>query len=383
MDRYAFLLLSMSLQDAKAILGLPADVQPTPAAIKDAWKAKAFENHPDRGGDPAKMVEINVAKDILEGKQRPTYDRSAPSPAPSPGPSPYGGGGGGGGQRWEPPKPIKVDFNEAKSKAGIPGGVEWKFVTDRQRGKSYSSDEYYRSEGFWVAYGRTETKHIFVGIWHQIYEQNFVGGAASKDIWEMGFITRPLTGSEGTEPAWLFGQVSQALKLAGFDGKFNAKVVDAKGWTFSEKFPQGGATSIKNWLAGSGEVSEDDPRVQNRKAVVELKYTTSYKEAAHHFKFEYGRPPNQFTKDFEAIEVIVNGKASYLGEADAKRFLTSTFKGHHLLDLIFGDQYYGGSKKTLTRAKAGKAVMKWLSENATSLGDDVRKTLMAASEQMK
>ena len=68
MDRYAFLLLSMSLQDAKAILGLPADVQPTPAAIKDAWKAKAFENHPDRGGDAAKMVEINVAKDILEGK---------------------------------------------------------------------------------------------------------------------------------------------------------------------------------------------------------------------------------------------------------------------------------------------------------------------------
>jgi len=358
----------MSLQDAKAVLGFPPGADPSPGDIKDAWKAKAFENHPDRGGDPTKMVEINVAKDVLEGKQRPSYDRG-PSYQPS--------------APRTPQKGVEVSFNEAKSKAGVPGGVEWKFVTDTQRGTNYSSDEFDRSDNYWVAYGRTDAKHVFVGMRHYVKKEHFMGGQPPRDEWGMHVFDFPIKGNEGTEPAWLYGNVVGALKKIGFEGRFNSKVVDAKGWSFSEKMPHGSDTSIKHWLAGSGEVSEDDPRVQNRKHVVEIKYSRSYTEKPNYYKFSYGRPPNTYEKDFEAIEVIVNSKAYYLGEADAKRFLTSMFKGHHLLDIIFGAYYYDGSKKILTRAKSGKAVIKFLADNMQSLPDDVRKTLQSTVDQMK
>ena len=137
MDRYAFLLISMSLQEAKAILGFPPNVEPSPQEISKAWKTQAFANHPDRGGDPKKMVEINVAKDVLEGKQRPTYDRPAPAPYARPAPSPHGYG-----RPAEPPKPQVTSFDEAKAKAGVPSGVNWLFVTAPQYGKGYSSDEF-------------------------------------------------------------------------------------------------------------------------------------------------------------------------------------------------------------------------------------------------
>jgi curved DNA-binding protein CbpA len=69
-ERYARILLSMSLEEAKTTLGLRSS-SPTKEEITKAYRAKALENHPDRGGDPEKMVEVNVARDILEGKARP------------------------------------------------------------------------------------------------------------------------------------------------------------------------------------------------------------------------------------------------------------------------------------------------------------------------
>ena len=79
---YAFLLFSMSLEDAKQVLGFPPNANPSPDDIRKAWRQKAFEMHPDRGGSNEKMVEVNVAKDILDGKQRPTYDRREPPSSP-------------------------------------------------------------------------------------------------------------------------------------------------------------------------------------------------------------------------------------------------------------------------------------------------------------
>ncbi len=63
------LFLSMSLSDAKVVLGFPPNSNPTPAEVSKAYRTKSFENHPDRGGSSKKMVEINVAKDILQGKR--------------------------------------------------------------------------------------------------------------------------------------------------------------------------------------------------------------------------------------------------------------------------------------------------------------------------
>ena len=80
---YARLVEAMSMGDALETLGLPVGSSPTPQEVSKAYKDKAFKNHPDRGGDPTKMVEINVAKDILEGKERPTGGGSYSTPDPS------------------------------------------------------------------------------------------------------------------------------------------------------------------------------------------------------------------------------------------------------------------------------------------------------------
>lgn len=80
---YARLIRSMSMTDAKQVLGFPPSSNPSPEEISHAYKKKVFENHPDRGGDPAKMVEVNVAKDVLDQKQ-------APSREPGPSYSGYG-----------------------------------------------------------------------------------------------------------------------------------------------------------------------------------------------------------------------------------------------------------------------------------------------------
>jgi curved DNA-binding protein CbpA len=54
-------------------LGVPPDA--SAGDIKRAFKRKAAEHHPDRGGDPAKMVAINRAYEVLgDPARRQAYD---------------------------------------------------------------------------------------------------------------------------------------------------------------------------------------------------------------------------------------------------------------------------------------------------------------------
>jgi hypothetical protein len=66
--------IALTVEDAKEILGFPPHYNPTDTEINKAWRAKSIEHHPDRGGDHRKMVEVNVAKEVLEGKR--TNDRT-------------------------------------------------------------------------------------------------------------------------------------------------------------------------------------------------------------------------------------------------------------------------------------------------------------------
>lgn len=59
----------MTLEEATDVLGFPPGYAPSDSEIAKAWKAKAREHHPDLGGDPQAMVEVNVAKEVLEGKR--------------------------------------------------------------------------------------------------------------------------------------------------------------------------------------------------------------------------------------------------------------------------------------------------------------------------
>jgi len=76
--RYAIrLLLSMSMDEARGALGFPPGYNPSPSEISKAHRSMVFKHHPDRGGSHEKMVEINIAKDVLEGKR---HERYRPSP---------------------------------------------------------------------------------------------------------------------------------------------------------------------------------------------------------------------------------------------------------------------------------------------------------------
>lgn len=366
--RYAFLLLSMSLEEAKQTLGFKPDDHPSPEEVKQAWKKKIFEVHPDRGGSHDQALAVNVAKDILEGKARPSYDRrDAPTPQEPPAwaqepPA----------TRWEPPKPKEVTFEEAKSKAGVPH-ADWLFVTDTQRGKGWMSDESSQSDYGYAFYGRTDTKYVFVGAREFTRRDYFIGGGRDENVWTMKVLEFPIKGDEGKNPAWVYGNVVKALKAAGFEGRFNSKVRDLSGknWVFSEKFPAlGAATSIKHWLVESGQVAGEDPSVAGRKHVIELfhepwrpygddKVKPGYYEEPHErFNFWDGK----YHGDYHKFQLIINGKPYDFSEAETQRFLKLKLGGKRILYAIFGD-YPRGGKKILTRLRAGKPILTWLAEN--------------------
>lgn len=72
-EKYAYrLLLAMTTDEALVVLGLPPN--PSAEQVNKAYKVKVFENHPDRGGSNERMVEVNVAKEILEGKRPQSFE---------------------------------------------------------------------------------------------------------------------------------------------------------------------------------------------------------------------------------------------------------------------------------------------------------------------
>jgi hypothetical protein len=367
MDRYAFLLTAMSMAEAKEILGFLPDSSPTPRDIKEAYREKAQKLHPDRGGDEDAMVDLNVAKDILEGKARPTYQRPQPRyEAP------------------EPPRRTEVTFDQAESRAGIPSGVDWLFVTPTQRGTSWASDESSQSNETFVAYGRTDRQHVFVAAYYHSRQDYYIGGTHDESIWVVKSIELPIKEGKGeaVQPRWLYGNVVKALKGVGFKGRFNSKVIDAQGWRLNARLPSGPTTSIKHWLVNSGQVESTDPSVVSRKQVVELQLNTSHKE-----KPDYHEKPRtrgnfwdgEYRGEYIKLTLVLNGRPFATSKDDLHKFMAKIGLGR-----VFGEYYYDRSKKQLTRMRAkGKKIIGWMLENFNDLSADAREILTAAEAQMK
>jgi len=367
---YARVLQAMSMGDALEALGFPPGSSPTPQDISKAYKEQAFRNHPDRGGDPKKMVEINVAKDVLEGKERPS------------------GGYGGGYQTptrapYREPKEIKVTFEEAKQQAGIPSGVEWLFVTQPHY-SGYSSDEFENKTSGWVAVGKTDSKWVFVGVEYHRRAAYFPGSGTPKEqvysiaSTELGRTEgRPLdvsTAYEGILKAW--------RKFQWLEKKFNAKVTDARNWKFQDGAPRGRAVSVKNFLLNLAEesgVAGPTPGAAPRKWVVEVEYE----------KMPYGEdrnnpPPGFFKPKYlnpYKLRLVFSGKPYELTEPQMERLSKLQFGGKDFMEYMFGQYYYGGERKVLTRKRGKEKVLDWMAKNLPSLPTWVQQALEQAAVQ--
>lgn len=373
MDRYAFLLTAMTLEEAKTALGFPPTSAPSPGDIKSAWKTLAFKSHPDRGGDEETMKELNAAKDILLGKARPSYSRSSPGYSSPNYPSSGGEADWGDFQPKEHQYEV-VTFEEAKAKSNLPSGVTWKFVTPMQSGRGgWSGDSSSKTSKAFVAYGVKDKQHVFAGASNSYDYSGFVGGGHTIDIWTIEVVQIPMKKDEGKNPAWLYRNVVSTLKKLGLDAKFNSKVMDADGWKFKEKLPKGKGVSIKHWLVNSGEVSADDSSVAGRKQVVELEYHRSYMEKPGFHEVETG-----YSTDHLKIVLNLNGKSVDLSKGDTQKVVKS-----RLLTVVYGARLYDGSKKNLTRMRNGKRVMEWLVKNLKDLKDQDVAVLEAAMGQMR
>jgi hypothetical protein len=346
-------LLAMSFDQAKQVLGFPPEASPTTEEVQKAWKKLAMQHHPDRGGDQEKMKEVNVAKDILEGKQRP--DRLPPPPSPgAPPPTSYG-------RPDSPPKKHVVTIEEAtRPFASQLDDVEWLFRTDRQKSKgTYYGDESSKTDMAYAAVGKKpDGSLIILGLRNETYEAYFVGGGAGSDVW-----TAKLSKADGSllkNPASLTSKVKAAISSTGFGGVFNHKVVDAQGAKLLDMFKRGitgtsSTMSLKNWLVQSGQVEGNDPSVASRKMVIEIAVP---------------RGPHE---DDTTTELIVNGKKEKLSFSDEEKMRRANAFG-----AIFGPRYDYGAKKSLTRLKNGKKIMTWMLAKLTDISKEAREALTKA-----
>lgn len=344
---YARLFRAMSMGEAKEILGFPPDANPSADEVKRMYRTKAFENHPDRGGDPSKMVELNVAKDILEGKARPTGPSSSPS---------YGGGtpydyGSEPVQPREKPDPVRVTWDEAKQAAGVPE-ADWKFKTANAYG-GYGDT----TISGHVVCGKLGDALVFVAVEYYSTSNAFTGS----DIEEYWMDVVKTQGTiRDTAPKvirQMFGRFPHLKK------KYNAKVdILPDGISFDKtKSYHGRTVSFKDAMALIGEIDQNDPWAQ-RKLTIQI--ITHSRRGMDDRNYD--------------VELVVNGKGYMLRKDNADKMQENYGR---VLRAIFGDYYYDKSKKLLTRSKNGPKAMQWMVNNLHGEPDDLMAALKAAIEQ--
>jgi molecular chaperone DnaJ len=101
----------MSKRDYYDVLGVAKDASQD--EIKKAFRKKAVELHPDRGGDEAKFKEANEAYEVLKDEQkRQAYDQfgHAAGADQAGGGNPFGAGFGGFNGQGFDPNEIRFDF---------------------------------------------------------------------------------------------------------------------------------------------------------------------------------------------------------------------------------------------------------------------------------
>jgi hypothetical protein len=250
----------------------------------------------------------------------------------------------------------EVSFEKAKDMAGVPSGVTWVFKTDTMHG-GYGD----KSVIGFVIYGKTDSKHIFVGVENYSNRNAFTG--EDTDVWSMRVYDYPLSGKTVAELApkvirEAFGDFKHC------DRKYNAKVQMLDGeTTFKQQLATRMTRSIafKDAMVMLGEVNQDHAWA-NRKLTVEIRLKSA------------GAGYNDYS-----VILTINGKDYDLGTEAYKKLDANYGK---VKNLIFGDYAYEDSKKVITRMQKAKPILKWLAEKVAT-DDDLKQALLAAAEQAK
>jgi len=334
-ERYAKVMLAMSEPDAKRILGFPASAKPTKEEISKAYKAKVFENHPDRGGDLKKMVDVNVAKDFL--------DKHGP------------GGGGGAGDwvkdwyknspggnptegrprheqapKWQDDPDTKIveggDFAKAWSSSGAPPGTEWKFVS----GPVYAYNGGYNAGIFYTLYGQTDTKHVFLCFKHlretggTIPTKEHGPKTHFNEDWQSSEIDvsiklDPLRAIpkniRSVSTGWPDPAPKHPLKFIAWPGGHPTEAI-------LDKLLHRGGVPLKDILVGTGVVKDTDSGVSGRKTQVEIvTLFNDEKSKAARAALRAGQIKNMSMIDQYDFILRVNGKEASLDQATVRKIV--------------------------------------------------------------
>lgn len=348
-DRYARLLLAMSMSEAKAVLGFPPTSSPSPQEVSKAYKRKSFENHPDRGGDAAKMVEINIAKDVLTGERAPTGPGGRRQPRrrqPDP--------------EWterdrvkkeNPPPPVEgPSFSQAM---GSVPGVDWKFISqpayasDLKKRPEEEGGSYWRYYYGWVAYGQTESHHVWAGIRVEVGENRY-GIKNEPKAWEAFHTSAPRKVNLIKLAPKMVKQIISGL--SGLEGSMNNKYMVPKKYkvlngTLTEADVLGGGHSLrlKDAIIGSGAMPEGSAGLKGRKAQIMVDPQFN-REKFKAMKASGVRGENHLAYDWK---VTVNGKGRILEDDEVDRL-----KKNYFLSGVFSYDY--DKKKNLTRLRGGR-----------------------------
>ena len=322
---------AMSLPEAKETLGFPPSASPSKSEIQKAYKKLALENHPDLGGDPTKMVAINVAKDVLEGKQRPSGPGGRSTSRPPTRPA------------EPPPKPreVIVTFEDAMRSAQVPtAGVEWKFVTEAGYGSIFNGG----STGS-VAYGKSPTEHVFVAVFH-FYHYGDINTPVKTDRYQMWVKRVPL---RDALPKVAPQVIRELWKNFDRIKNYNAKVyLLPPNFSFTDLHKKGANLGRKlSFKQAMEQLGENVPSSWKGKVTVslelgeEIRYPESHKLGYCHLCC---RPI-----------LVVNGKEYRLSDKTSEAVHL-----HRLYAKIWSRgtyAYCGSSKKQLTRIRGAKKML--------------------------
>ena len=365
---YARLILSMSLDQAKAVLGFPPSYKPTPEEISKTYKQKAFENHPDRGGDSTKMVEINVAKDILLGKGRATW---TPEPRPA---------------KPEPPKVVDVIEGVSFQKATgvIPSGVSWKCIS---KFIFAVNKEKHWNNRIWTLIGMTDQRFVVVSLklrgQNQYYDAEKQGVVQVEESWSCNVVSTART----QDPVKFLPKLVKSASVLFEDGTVADPPKKWQVWeggdtlndAVIQKIGMGGGVSWKDILGHAGLVSEDDPAVAGRKSVVEI-FTKYDRERAKARRLEGKKG---IEDQYDAF-IRINGKAYQLAEATVAKL-------DHLIPWILTwDDIQGGKVKNLSRMRGSQSfkmtavdALRYIADMLTTEASSLHIALEKAIEELE